>query len=330
VAIGDVHGSYDSFVKVLQLSGLVDARLAWSGGKARLVQAGDVLDRGPKARMAMDLLMRLEREARQAGGRVHALLGNHEVMNLLGDLRYATPADYEAFRTPGSEKLREETLRAALERAREQAKADGQPFDEAAYRAEFLKQVPLGFIEHRQAFSAEGTYGRWLRGHDVLVKIDDVVFVHGGLTPAVAALGCEAINSTVRKELNEDFEKTRSEPLQTLSAGAECPLWFRGMAREEEAAFAPQLDAVLKSLGARAVVIAHTPTGDGRIQQRFGGRVLMIDVGMLAEFGGHLAALEIGPRGTAALYPTGREALPALANAARAPWAESAPQTAAR
>src|SRR6185295_5418060 len=81
VAVGDVHGDHDQLVAVLRSAGLLDAQLKWSGGKAHLVQTGDILDRGPDSRKAMDLLMRLEVEARAAGGEVHCLIGNHEAMN---------------------------------------------------------------------------------------------------------------------------------------------------------------------------------------------------------------------------------------------------------
>ena len=73
----------------------------WIGGTTVLVQTGDIFDRGPKVREALDLLMRLEEEARRAGGRVEALLGNHEVMNLLHEFRDVSPASYAAFADAG-------------------------------------------------------------------------------------------------------------------------------------------------------------------------------------------------------------------------------------
>ena len=107
VAIGDVHGDYEQFVALLDSAGLINAKQEWTGGKTHLVQTGDVLDRGPESRKVMDLLMRLEREARKAGGYVHALIGNHEAMNMYGDLRYVSPEEYAAFRDEKSEKKRD-------------------------------------------------------------------------------------------------------------------------------------------------------------------------------------------------------------------------------
>ena len=318
VAVGDVHGAYDGFVTVLRFAGILDAKGKWAGGKGHLVQTGDLLDRGKDTRKVLDLLMRLEGEAKRAGGRVHALLGNHEVMNVLGDLRYLNAEEYQAFRTPDSEAYRDSFFRSAVERARARAKTAGEPFDEPAFRAKFLEEVPLGLVERTQAFSAEGRYGKWLRQRPVIVKVNGVVFLHGGLTPEVAALGCDAINATVRREITDDVAKTKQEPLATLAAGETGPLWYRGLAKEDEAAFLPWVEQVLRSVGARAVVVGHSVTGTGRIQARFGGRVFGIDVGMGDSYGGNLAALEVGPDGRfVALYPDRREDLLRPAAAAR-------------
>src|SRR5207249_4430613 len=100
VAIGDVHGAYDRFVEILKTARIVDNDLRWSGGRTHLVQTGDVLDRGDDSRKALDLIRRLERPAQSAGGAVHALLGNHEIARMLGDLRYVAAGEYAAFATP--------------------------------------------------------------------------------------------------------------------------------------------------------------------------------------------------------------------------------------
>jgi len=80
VAVGDVHGSHYRLVMLLRGAGLVDAKLAWSGGVDHLVLCGDLLDRGPQERPLMDLVRRLQSQAEAAGGHVHVLLGNHEAM----------------------------------------------------------------------------------------------------------------------------------------------------------------------------------------------------------------------------------------------------------
>ena len=68
VAIGDVHGDFDDFVTILQKAGLIDEQHHWTGGKTTFVQVGDLLDRGPKPRDVMDLMMSLEKEAPKPAG----------------------------------------------------------------------------------------------------------------------------------------------------------------------------------------------------------------------------------------------------------------------
>ena len=244
------------------------------------MQVGDILDRGVETRAVLDLLMRLETEARAAGGRVIVLLGNHDVMNILGDLSAVQPAEYAAWKAPGTAVA---------------PTPSGQP---------------AGFVERAQALSASGKYGQWLRGHDVVATVNGVAFLHGGLTPEVAALGCEAINRKVRSELGADLARTKANPREALATAESGPLNYRGLAREDETAFFPSVEKVLQSMAVTAVVIGHTPTDDGKIRPRFGGRVVMIDVGMLPSLGGHLAALEIGARRVADRdLSDGREAL---------------------
>src|SRR6516162_4129784 len=111
VAIGDVHGDCDALTAVLRMAGLVDDRADWIGGDAHLVQVGDLPARGPQTRKAMDLLMKLESQASNAGGNVHALIGNHEAMIMYSDYRQIIPEEFAEFRAPQSE----ETLKAVFE-----------------------------------------------------------------------------------------------------------------------------------------------------------------------------------------------------------------------
>src|SRR4051812_13145349 len=83
VAIADVHGGFAQFVTILKAADLIDDGQHWKGGRTYFVQTGDLLDRGDDSRKALDLVKRLEDEASRAGGRVVALLGNHEAMRML-------------------------------------------------------------------------------------------------------------------------------------------------------------------------------------------------------------------------------------------------------
>ena len=317
VAVGDVHGAYDRFVGILRAAGVVDARLRWSGGRAILVQTGDILDRGPDSRRVLDLLRRLEGEASRAGGRVYVLLGNHEVMRMVSDWRYVSAGELDAFRTSGSASLRERAYAIVAADAARRAQEEQRPHDEAAFRGQFMKAIPLGSIEMRQAFGPAGEYGRWLRERPAVVRINGIVFVHGGINADAAALGCEAINDVVRGDLAV-ADPTPDQRIAMLSSSETGPLWYRGLAEEPDPAFAPQVTEILRLLGARAIVIGHTVAAGFRITPRFDGRVIQIDTGMLgAPFypGGEASAIEIHGDALTAIYVRGRERLPAPAAA---------------
>src|SRR6266403_2026552 len=104
VESADVHGDFDDFCAILQRVALIDEQRRWTGGKATFVQLGDLIDRGPKPREVLDLMISLDEQAAKAGGQVVSLLGNHEVMNLMGDLRYVSAGNYASFVDSESEK----------------------------------------------------------------------------------------------------------------------------------------------------------------------------------------------------------------------------------
>ncbi len=276
VAVGDVHGDFGQFTTVLRQAGVIDTKNRWVGGQTHLVQTGDVPDRGPDSRKVMDLLMDLTPQAEKAGGRVHALIGNHEAMMILGDLRYVSPGEYEAFRTTGSEDLRDRAFAGMADPAR---KNDGE------YQRQWRAERPLGWVEHRRAFESKGRYGAWIRQNNAVLKIDGYLFLHGGIGPNYAAATLASINNGVRQGLVLGADPGMAED-------GEGPLWYRGLATSEEAPLAAHVDQVLANFGVQHIVIGHSVTA-GTVMTRHQGKVIMIDVGLSAVYGGPPACLVI-------------------------------------
>jgi hypothetical protein len=300
VAIGDIHGDYTQLVNLLQTAGVLDRKGKWSGGKTHLVQTGDVLDRGPDSRKAMDLLMALEPQALKAGGRVHALLGNHEAMNLYGDLRYVSKEEYASYQNGSSEQVRDAYFDLVLEDLK---KKKTPPADPETFRRTFDEEHPLGWVEHMQAFAPQGKYGKWLREHNAIVKIDDIVFLHGGISAKYAGRSIREINETIRAELN-DFSKLQNG----MAVDEEGPLWFRGLAQGPEDAQTATVDQVLANYGAHHMVIGHTVRV--AVLPRFSGRVITIDVGLSKVYGGPPALLLVEGGKYYALHRAHRLELP--------------------
>ncbi|HAW96888.1 MAG: hypothetical protein CMJ33_05805 [Phycisphaerae bacterium] len=91
LAVSDLEGNYETFRGFLEGNGVVDDSGDWIWGDGHLVLNGDMVDRGDRVTELLWLIRRLERQAREAGGRVHYVLGNHESMVMAGDLRYIHP-----------------------------------------------------------------------------------------------------------------------------------------------------------------------------------------------------------------------------------------------
>ena len=331
VALSDPHGAFDAMARTLENAEVVDTDRNWSGGAAHLVIVGDLMDRGSDSRKVMDLIMQLEEQAISDGGRVHLLLGNHEVMNLVGDLRYVAPGEYAAFAEDESEEERERWFRVFVA----QRLSIGKP-DEDALRAEFDKDRPPGFFGHRQAFSSEGKYGKWLLEKPLMVVINGNAFVHGGLPPRVAELGLAGVNDTLGSEVSEYVEQlgvlneaglfdptlsfyrhrehaeslavmtTLSEDVRnalqqiirlngSIVHTAEGPLWYRGNIGCSILIEGDRLSTALNAVGAERVIIGHTPTQSREILARHDGRVIEIDTGMLNVYyqgSGHALVIE--------------------------------------
>ena len=202
VAIGDIHGEIDGFKRILQAAGLADANGRWTGGRTQLIQTGDYTDRGAGTRAVLDLLIALEPQAKRAGGRAFALLGNHEVMNLIGDTRDVTREIFATFADANSEKKR---LNAWEQYARLGAAklAQGEPVP-AVYgqtREVWMTTHPPGYVEYREAFAPRGKYGAWLRDKPIVTEVDGNIFMHAGINPANPPVKLEDLNTQTRGEI---------------------------------------------------------------------------------------------------------------------------------
>jgi hypothetical protein len=257
IAVGDIHGDGERLEAILLEAKVIDKDRNWIADKAHLVQVGDLFGRGPNSRGAMDLLIKLEKQAEKAGGRVHVLIGNHEAMVLGGDWHYIPDEEIEAF---GGRK---------------------------AFAA---------------AVGPEGRYGRWIRGLNAVVKINNLLFLHGGLDAKHGAMSLDDLNNGVRKHLAGKADGNR------LASNPRGPLWYRGNAFSSGEALERDWAAISKTHGVNHIVIGHT-ISMGRIKPRAGGRVLMIDIGISSyydKYGGAAGCLVVDKGEFRAVYVGGK------------------------
>jgi len=303
VAIGDLHGDHGAWSAIARAAGLVDGNGHWAAGKTVFVQTGDVVDRGPDSLKIIHDLQRLQHEAVGEGGRVVTLVGNHEAMNMTGDLRYVTAGEYHAFVDQDSERRREAFYSANRETIEATVRKGNASLSSKSIREAWIRKIPLGWVEHRASWAPDGEVGRWVSGNDAVALIGDTLFVHGGISPAYANLPSAEINRRVREALM--MQSTARNAIINDPLG---PLWYRGLvspqlqsqddspdgAASAQVALGPdeQLDLVLKGYGAKRMVVGHTPILAG-ISIRHDGRLICIDTGDSRYYGGALSYLEI-------------------------------------
>ena len=261
IAIGDLHGDVRAARAALQLGGAIDSAGNWVGGKLVVVQTGDQLDRGDDEPQILDLFQRLRAEAKAAGGALHALNGNHEIMNVQADFRYVTPDGFHDFES-------------------------GHPDAQHARLAESLLPEQRG---RAAAFLPGGEMARRLALQPVVLQVGDNVFVHGGVLEEHVHYGLGRINEEVRRwMLGPPSERAPASVTQDRAL-----IWVRDYS--DGTPSASQCEAaqrVLAALSARRMVMGHTVQKQG-INSVCGDKLWRIDVGLSRFYGAQPSVLEI-------------------------------------
>lgn len=168
--VSDVHGHVEHLVAGLGQAGLVDSGRRWCGGRARLTFLGDYFDRGPDGIAVVDLIRRLADQAGTVGGRVDALLGNHEIL-ALGMSRFG----------------------------------DARVLSEVGHGSSFARSWAHngGQVRDQQRLTEE--HVRWLSGLDAITLAGPDLLLHADTTEYLRwGDSFEQINDAVRKVLASD------------------------------------------------------------------------------------------------------------------------------
>ena len=214
LAISDIEGNFPAFRLILEGSGVIDKNYDWTFGNGHLVLVGDFFDRGLNVTETLWLIYKLEQEAESAGGKVHFILGNHEIMNLYNDTRYV--------------------------------------------RNKYIENAVLLNEPYINLFNENTELGRWLRTKNVIEKIGDIIFVHGGISTdlAVSGLSLEEINQKVRENIGKRTDSSDTETVRLANSSKTGPYWYRGLIKEE--INQQEMDQILKYAEAKQIVVGHS------------------------------------------------------------------------
>jgi hypothetical protein len=236
LVLSDIEGNFTAFRNLLQANNIIDDDFNWKFGDGHLVLTGDFFDRGNQVTEVLWLIYYLEEKAKAkaASGYVHFILGNHEIMNLSGDLRYL-PKKYQ---------------------------------DNAA----LLHQ------QYTTLYNENSELGRWLRTKNVVEKIGNLLFAHGGISAYINKMNISIPEiNTLARPYYADSSFKYSDQRSDIIMGDMGPLWFRGYYSNVDPNISSQLDSTLSLYNADHIITGHTIVAD-TISVLYNGRLLNTDV----------------------------------------------------
>ena len=239
-ALSDIHGQYDLLVRLLVNNNIIDSSLDWIFEKGHLVIVGDIFDRGDKVNEILWLVYKLEIQAKNSGGQIHYLLGNHEYMILYNDLRYVNN--------------------------------------------KYMSSAKLMNLEHYELYDEQTVIGRWLRSKPTIIKINNIIFTHGGISEqflSYAGSDLDKINNRMREsipnliELRKSRNNNKSNGFYNMYFGSESLIWFRGYFKDYTNTMVAY---ILSKFTSDHIVVGHTTKN--KVVNLFEGRVIGVDTGL--------------------------------------------------
>ncbi|KVI03725.1 hypothetical protein Ccrd_017994 [Cynara cardunculus var. scolymus] len=282
VAIGDLHGDLAKARCALELAGVLssDGRDTWTGQETVLVQLGDILDRGEDEIAILSLLRSLQIQAKEHGGAVFQVNGNHETMNVEGDFRYVDSGAFDEC-SDFLEYLDDcghnwEDAFSSWAEVSGSWKGE-RKMSESSWGPWNLVKRQKGVIARSVLLRPGGPLASELARHPVVLKVDDWVFCHGGLLP----------HHEVSKWMtNVDEADNESQIPFIATRGYDSVVWNRLYSRDTSdledyhiEQIQSILDSTLQVVGAKAMVVGHTPQTTG-VNCKYNCSIWRVDVGM--------------------------------------------------
>jgi hypothetical protein len=237
LVIGDIHGQFDTLKTFLINNKVIDDNMHWNFGDGTIVFMGDIFDRGEKVTEALWLIYKLEYEAPKYGGRVHLILGNHELMVLQKQLNYLSEKYFYLF--------------------------------------DNLK------MDYSRMFNKRSVLGQWIRSKNTMIKIDSLLFVHGGIHPGMLnfKLSIDSINLLMNNYIkNPEKPKYFHDKAVQFLVGSNGPLWYRGMVdqTDDKKISEEDLKNILQFYNASSILVGHTYNPEIKFLNN--GKIIATDV----------------------------------------------------
>lgn len=233
LVISDIEGNFQALRKLLQGNRVIDEDFNWIYGKDHVVFVGDFVDRGTMVTEVLWLIYSLEEKAKAAGGYVHYILGNHEIMNMSNDLNYV--------------------------------------------HERYMQHASLMNRPYMQLFGPDAEIGRWLATKNVVEKIGNVLFAHGGISTYINYLNVslKELNEITRPYYTDTTYKYTDDRLNIIYSDFG-PFWYRNYYKAPRAGMG-QVDSTLSNYRVKHISTGHTIIGN-EISSVYGGKVFNTDV----------------------------------------------------
>ncbi|MCZ2297840.1 MAG: metallophosphoesterase [Chitinophagales bacterium] len=244
IVISDIEGNFDGFLSFLINNGVIDKNFNWTFGNGHLLLNGDFVDRGENVTQVLWLIYKLEQEALNQNGKVHYILGNHEIMNFQGNAHYAN----KKYKRVAQLISKNDSLKIATQ---------------------FL-------------YSDKTELGKWLRSKNIIEKIGKYIFVHAGISPEIIKynVSLSDINQIARNNWDKNlYDEEENNKVENFITGRKGIYWYRGLAQDYkyyDKIKENELKEVLNFYQADKIVFGHSVMED--ITTEFNGKTINTDV----------------------------------------------------
>ncbi len=244
IVISDIEGNFDAFSSFLLNNKVIDNNYNWIFGNGHLLLNGDFVDRGKNVTQVLWLIYKLENQADKQGGKVHYILGNHEIMNFQGNANY----------------------------------------NKKKYKrvAQLISKNDSITVATKFMYSDKTELGKWLRSKNVIEKIGNYLFVHAGISPEILkySVSISDINRIARDNWDKNlYDEEENNKVENFITGKKGIYWYRGLAQDYkyyEKIKEAELNKVLKYYKTDKIIFGHTVVED--ITKEFKGKTINIDV----------------------------------------------------